>query len=109
MSQFLFYKNKLIITCKLKINLKNKKIKKTKQSVMFLRSPKHFKRGKQFLFHYSSYVIKTININNINTTRLICLPHKQLSNIIFYSYLKSSIPKQSVKKISLKYNVKVNF
>lgn len=105
----MFTEDKLYINYKIKNILKVKTLKKTKQTVMFLRSPKHFKRGKQFLSKYTSYIFKSIELVGVNTSNIPFLPHKYLYNLLLYLYLKANLPEQNLKKVSLKFNLIVRF
>lgn len=101
--------NKLSLIYKVKSILKTKNLKKTKQTVMFLRSPKHFKRGKQFLSLYTSYIVKSMSFTNIATFNIVFLSSKSLYNLFYFLYLKSCLPEQNLKKITIKFNIKIKF
>ena len=74
---------------------------------MFLRSPKHFKKGKQFLNLYSGVTIKTFNFLKINTWLITIFSSYYIRNLIFLTLIKSLLPNEVLKKVSIKYTVSI--
>ena len=98
-------KNRLFIFYTIKSFLKKKK----RESVMFVRSPKHFKRGKQFLFYYCTTVHKILKCHKVNTNNLIYFKSQTLYNIFFSTFLKTTLMGQKLLKVSYKYTVNIKF
>lgn len=95
------YKN-YIKSSKYKTNVKNKKIKKSK--LMFLRAPKHFKVGKQFLVNQQRIQIKKFNIKNIDYRLIILLKSFNLHNF-YINFDKEIIPEAIITKITYKFKI----
>lgn len=105
---FKLYSSKNIVTIiySYKILLKHSKyknvykvLKKKKSSIMFLRAPKHFKVGKQFIFNYSLISKKVLKINIKNIYYLIHLNPKSLFSLLSI-FNKNTLPEVQTTRIT---------
>ena len=85
---------------------------KNNMPVMFLRSPKHFKAGKQFMNFYSKNYRLSNNIG-VNTALINIFFLKKKSNATIYRFFKNYsyniLPDLNVERISIKTSIIVKF
>ena len=95
-----------------KVFLKNSPIKTSKkhqQPLMFLRAPKHFKAGKQFINYFVSQINYKHNISNIKPKPFLFLTPQQLY-IIYYNYiLRCNFPGSKLYKVTYKFKLHIMF
>ena len=67
--------------------------------IMFLRAPKHFKVGKQFISQNFSVCTKQITLKNIQVTPLGLISYKKLFNLC-YLFNKNVLPELHLTRIT---------
>lgn len=82
--------------------------KKKNTRLMFLRAPKHFKTGKQFINYFKN--TKQLIYKNyvLNTKNFIFLSSQQLYNLYTLFILKSNLPEFKINKVTYKFKLIVN-
>ena len=89
------------------LNKKYKFFKKTNPT-MFLRSPKHFKDGKQIIFSHKRIVHNNYLFKNINNS-LIFFAKTTLQKLLYPVIWHQTLPEFIKRKIIIKNNQKIKF
>jgi hypothetical protein len=89
-------------------NTSNSLCKKKQSTLMFLRAPKHFKAGKQFIRYFKNTKKITHHPFSLNTKSFIFLSSKQLYSLYFTYILKNSLPEFKINRVTYKFKLVVS-